>query len=266
MEYSLDVPGATIHYRLRGDGPPLLVLGGGYANADTLAPLVDELAAHYTVLTHDRRGQARSPRSGGTASITEHAEDVARLLSELGEVPVAVYGSSIGALIALELTARHPELVHTLVALEPPDTGLLDGALRERADADLLGADRAFRESGAMAGLARFGAFAGVDPRDREDGVVLEDPRERMADLEYFLGEECAAIAAHHVDVEALKAAPTRIVPVSGVNSADLWVRVCAVELAARLGVPWQGVPGAHNGDMFRPHAFAARLRELLAG
>lgn len=264
MEYTLAAPGASIHYRLRGTGPLLLVLGGGFANADTLTPLADELARDHTVLTHDRRGQARSPRDGGTASIAEHAEDAARLLAAVSPEPAAVYGSSIGAIIGLELAARHPGRVHTLIALEPPSVALLGGT-RERAEAELASVQRAFGESGAMAGLARFGVIAAVDPADREDGVPLEDPRGRMADLEYFLGEECAAIAAHHLDPDVLKGLSTRVMPVSGEKSAELWLRECATALAARLGVGWSTVPGAHNGDMFRPRAFAARLRELLA-
>lgn len=250
-------------HHLRGSGPLLVVLGGGYANADTLGPLAGHLATDHTVLTHDRRGQSRSP-GAGPVSVGGHADDLAEMLASVADGPAAVYGCSIGALIGLELTARHPELVHTLVAYEPPSPSLLPEPWRTRANADILGAEQAFRDAGAWAGLGRFGEFAAVDPADREDDVELEDPHPRMADLEFFLGEEVPVTRAHELDLDALAKAPARIVPVSGEKSADLWLRRCTTELAARLDVPWHEVPGAHNGDMFRPRAFAARLRELL--
>jgi pimeloyl-ACP methyl ester carboxylesterase len=54
------VPGGEIYYRSEGSGPPLVLIGGGPSDADTLAPLAGELAPSRTVITYDRRGYSRS--------------------------------------------------------------------------------------------------------------------------------------------------------------------------------------------------------------
>src|SRR5260370_27412045 len=54
------------------------------------------------------------------------ADDLSRLLTHLDAGPAAVLGSSGGAVSALALVQAHPELVHTVIAHEPPLHQLLD--------------------------------------------------------------------------------------------------------------------------------------------
>jgi pimeloyl-ACP methyl ester carboxylesterase len=56
---TLEVPGARLHYELRGHGP-LVALVGAPMDA-TFAPLADLLAVDHLVLTIDPRGVNRSP-------------------------------------------------------------------------------------------------------------------------------------------------------------------------------------------------------------
>jgi pimeloyl-ACP methyl ester carboxylesterase len=58
--HSVPVPGGTIYYRTQGSGPPLVLIGGGPSNADTLSALAAHLATARTVITYDRRGYSRS--------------------------------------------------------------------------------------------------------------------------------------------------------------------------------------------------------------
>ena len=57
---TLEVPGARLHYEVRGTGP-LLVLVGAPMDARSFGPLADLLADDHTVLTTDPRGINRSP-------------------------------------------------------------------------------------------------------------------------------------------------------------------------------------------------------------
>ena len=57
---TLDVPGARLHYEVRGRGP-LLAPVGAPMGADAFAPLADLLAVDHTVLTADPRGIGHSP-------------------------------------------------------------------------------------------------------------------------------------------------------------------------------------------------------------
>ena len=106
---SLDVPGARLHYEVRGDGPLVLVIGSPMAAAD-FAPLAHALAGDHTVVTYDPRGLADStiddPRQDATPEL--RADDVAAIIDALGAGPADVFGSSGGAVTGLALVARHP--------------------------------------------------------------------------------------------------------------------------------------------------------------
>jgi len=86
-------------------------------------------------VTYDRRGLSRSILDAPAESLTisTHSDDAHRLLAELTNQPALVFGSSIGALVGLDLVARHPEQVRVLVAHEPPTWELLPDAERDRA-------------------------------------------------------------------------------------------------------------------------------------
>ena len=56
---SVTVPGARLHYEVRGTGPLVLVIGSPMASAE-FAPLADALAGDHTVVTYDPRGYADS--------------------------------------------------------------------------------------------------------------------------------------------------------------------------------------------------------------
>jgi len=117
----LPVPGARLHYKIRGNGPLLLLLQGGDGDADGTDALTDHLTSRYTVLSYDRRGLSRSPASDPAAAIdiATHSEDASRLLAALTSDPALVPGTSIGAVPGLDLISRHPGQVRLLVAHEP---------------------------------------------------------------------------------------------------------------------------------------------------
>src|SRR5262245_15270738 len=122
---TLEVPGANLYHEVRGSGPVLLLICGGVYDAAGYAGLAQRLADRYTVVTYDRRGNSRSPLDGPPEhqSIEVHGDDAHRVLSAVGvtaDEPAYVFGNSSGAMIGLELAARHPEQVRTLVAHEPP--------------------------------------------------------------------------------------------------------------------------------------------------
>ena len=61
---TLQVPGASLYYEVRGSGPVLLMMPGGPADATTFRPLESELASRYTVVTYDPRGLSHSKLEG----------------------------------------------------------------------------------------------------------------------------------------------------------------------------------------------------------
>ena len=123
--YTLDAPGAVLHYDVRDPSQastePVLLIIGSPMGADGFTTL----AGHFTdrtVVTYDPRSAGRSKRTDGASETTpdEHADDLHRLISALDAGPVDIFASSGGAVNALALVAKHPEQVRTLVAHEPP--------------------------------------------------------------------------------------------------------------------------------------------------
>jgi pimeloyl-ACP methyl ester carboxylesterase len=125
--HTLKVPGATLYYETRGSGPVLLMIMGGFGDAGGFEEVASFLANNYTVVTYDPRGNSRSPLDGPAEDqqIAVHSEDARRLLETVSSKPVAVFGTSSGAIVGLDLIARHPTLVSRLVVHEPPLLELL---------------------------------------------------------------------------------------------------------------------------------------------
>ena len=123
----VEVIGASIHYQVSGHGPTLLLLSPGDGDADVFSGLVPLLDG-FTVVTGDWRGQGRSAilDPAEPVTIATHADDMARVLVAVTTHAARVFGAGLGAAIGLELVARHPHRVSTLVAFEPSLPTLLD--------------------------------------------------------------------------------------------------------------------------------------------
>ena len=263
----LPVPGATLHYKMRGEGPLLLLVQGGDGDADGMDALADQLIDSYTVLSYDRRGLSRSPVSDRSApvSMSTHSEDAARLLAAVTDEPALVFGASLGAVLGLDLISRHPGQVGLLVAHEPPLPGLLPEPERGQGIRDQEEVEELYRRRGIAAAMQKFVALAGLSFDDREPDVSVPQPRpERMANLELFLSRDAPAVHRYQLDRSALQEVAARIVPAAGGNTEAFPGR-CAQGLASELGRPLAEFPGGHSGFMMRPRAFGARLRAVLA-
>ncbi|MFF0454837.1 alpha/beta fold hydrolase [Nocardia africana] len=111
--------------KLRGHGLILLLLPGGAGDVGTYDRPADHLATSFRVLTYDRRGQSRSTTPSEDVTIGTHAGDAAAVLAAVTSDPALVFGSSIGAVIAVELVLTHPGAVSRAVVHEPPISALL---------------------------------------------------------------------------------------------------------------------------------------------
>jgi pimeloyl-ACP methyl ester carboxylesterase len=86
-----------------------------------------------------------------------HADDAAALLSAVSEEPAYVYGNSGGGTIGLDLVARHPGLVRTLVAHETFLIEVLPDSAKWRSRLDDL--SETYRTEGVFAAMGKFGAM-----------------------------------------------------------------------------------------------------------
>lgn len=119
MDKTLSRDGTLIAYRRRGDGPPVILVGGALGTAATEAPLAALLAARFSVVTYDRRGRGSSG-DGKPYAVEREVEDLAALIERVGS-RVSVFGMSSGGALALEAAASGLP-VDLLAVYEPPYT------------------------------------------------------------------------------------------------------------------------------------------------
>lgn len=111
--------GCALYFEETGDGVPILLIPPSGSTASTWGSVVDELARVGRVISYDRRGYARS--GGGPArALSKHTADAAAILDSLGAAPAVIVGTSAGAMIAVDLAVRRPDLVQAVVEHEGP--------------------------------------------------------------------------------------------------------------------------------------------------
>jgi len=280
----LNTAEADIAYDVHGplptaDGrPPLFMIGqpmtaGGFGTLASYFP-------DRTVVTYDPRGLGRSTRSDGRVdnAPTTQATDVHAVIEALGAGPVEVFASSGGAVTALALVAAYPDDVVTLVAHEPPLISVLpDAPAAERARAAMRDA---YEAKGSGAGMAAFMAmaswqgefteefFAQPTPDPTAFGMSTEDDGARDDPL---LSDRSWPITSYRPDMEALTAAPTRVVVAVGEESEGLFTGRTATATADLLGQRATVFPSHHGGFLGdesgypgQPDAFARKLRAVL--
>jgi pimeloyl-ACP methyl ester carboxylesterase len=280
--HTLDVPGATLTYDVRRtDSPaPVLVLIGWPMGASGFVTLASHFPDH-TVVTYDPRGVERSRKADPASPSTpdQHADDLHRIIAEVGMGPVDLFASSGGAVNALALVAKHPEQVRTLVAHEPPLASILPD--REGAMAATQAIADTYQRSGFGPAMAQFIVAVGYKgpmtldyaaqpaPDPAMFGLPTEDDGTRTDPL---LGQNIVTCTHYEPDFDALRAASTRIVFAAGVESEGQMASRGAFAVAERLDTAPVMFPSDHGGFLGGeygqagdPDAFAAKLREVLA-
>lgn len=281
----LHAPGADLTYDVRRNDdstePPLLIVGSpmGAAGFTTLAGHF----ADRTVVTYDPRGAGRSHRTDGATEtrVEEHAEDLHRLIQEVGAHWVDMFASSGGAVNALALVAKHPEDVRTLVAHEPPAATALPD--RDAILAVCRDIRTTYHRVGFGPAMAKFIALVSVTgplPDDYLDrpapdpaafGLPTGDDGSRTDPL---VGQNIVTCNAFEHDFDALRAASTRIVIAVGEESSQALAGRAGAAVAKRLHRQPVTFPGGHDGFSGgefgyapgKPAEFAAKLREVLSG
>lgn len=281
--HTLQVPGATITYDIRGPlpttgRPPLLMIGqpmdaSGFATLSSFFP-------ERTVVTYDPRGLGRSTRNDGSSENDPEvqAEDLHALIGALGAGPAEVFASSGGAVTGLALVSAHPEDVLTLVAHEPPMLAVLPDA--DRAFAAEHAVQETYHAKGSGAGLAHFIAltmwhgeftdeYAGQPAPDPASfGMPTVDDGSRDDPL---LSGVSNPVTRYRPNLAALRSASTRVVIAAGIQSVDMLTWRTSAAVAEALGQPLTifpshhgGFVGGEHGQAGEPEAFAVKLHEVL--
>jgi pimeloyl-ACP methyl ester carboxylesterase len=256
------VNGAELHYELRGVGAPVLLIMGATGDGGAFERFAHCLADEFTAITYDRRGNGRSPRPPGwdTTSPEEQAGDAAGLLDALGLAPAAVFGTSSGAIFALDLLIHHPQSTRGAVLHEPALFPLFDHPheMRDRLTALI---SEGMKSGGRPAALEAFIRFVAGDANWERLRASLG---ERLpASAETYFGVESGSFDSYLPEDEALAAiaAPVQVL-VSDGSPAPF--AQAAGRLAESLGVEITRTPGTHFPYLDHPDEVAQTVKPFL--
>jgi pimeloyl-ACP methyl ester carboxylesterase len=130
METVTSRDGTTIAFDRLGEGPPVVLVSGGSTDRQSNAVVADLVAPHFTAFNYDRRGRGDS---GDTMpyAVDREVEDIDGVVAAAGG-SVFLYGSSSGAVLALDAAYQLKGKITKLALWEPPF--VLDPAARPPAD------------------------------------------------------------------------------------------------------------------------------------
>ena len=216
--------GVALHYEERGEGSPLLVIHAMGSDARAWEPGLGELAAAGArAIAYDRRGYGSSgaPQPYAATTVQEQAQDATALLEALGAAPALLVGDGFGALIALELLVRRPELAVAAVLCDLPLYAYV------RAATEILAAERFELEQALRAGgpEAAVGAWLG----DRVDQAA----RERAAGSHVGFFADYSGLASWSPSRRELRAIAQPVAVLTG--AASPLHTVAAADAAAEL-------------------------------
>jgi pimeloyl-ACP methyl ester carboxylesterase len=111
----VELNGVRTWYDARGDGPPLVLLHGGFSDARDFAGNLDTLADRFRLFLPERRGHGHSPDVEGPITYDALAQDMIAFIEQVAGPPVHLAGYSDGATVGTLVALRRPDLIRRLV-------------------------------------------------------------------------------------------------------------------------------------------------------
>ena len=116
--------GATIHVRVGGKGPAVVLLHGYGETGDMWAPMAADLMRDHTVVVPDLRGLGLSSKPAGGFDKKNQAGDVAGVLDALKIAKADLVTHDIGNMVGFAFAALHPDRVGKFVLIDAPVPGV----------------------------------------------------------------------------------------------------------------------------------------------
>ncbi len=160
---NLQVNGIDISYRRAGNGSPLMFVHGGAEDSRTWTPQLKALSDEFTVVAWDEPEAGRSSDVPDNFELSDYADCLAGLITQLELAPVHLVGLSWGSTVSLELYWRHPHLVRTMI-LAGGYTGWTGSLGEEEAQARLAGVRKMLGAPDNQLDPTLPGLFAGEPP------------------------------------------------------------------------------------------------------
>jgi pimeloyl-ACP methyl ester carboxylesterase len=120
----IETDGATIHTRVGGQGPAVVMLHGFGDTGDMWAPLASALIANRTLVVPDLRGMGLSSHPERGYDKKTQGQDMARLLDRLGIDKADLVTHDIGNMVGYAFAAQYPMRVTRWVVMDAPLPGI----------------------------------------------------------------------------------------------------------------------------------------------
>ncbi|MDN3669392.1 alpha/beta hydrolase [Echinicola jeungdonensis] len=117
----MEVNGYNFKVVDQGSGDPVVFVHGSISDWRTWKRPLETFGQSYHAIAYSRRFHWPNEEipEGADYSFLQHVEDLHEILKSLGK-PVHLIGHSYGALVSLFLAIKAPDLLKTLVLMEPP--------------------------------------------------------------------------------------------------------------------------------------------------
>lgn len=214
-----------------GDGPLLLCLHALWMQGATFQPMAERLFPGWRVVAPDFRGHGQSDRASDYSRDAIDA-DLVSLITQIGAGPAAIIGNSIGGTFAIQLAARHPDLVRGIVNEE--------GQIAHEGDLPFMDSWRGnFPDRTAFARAAGH-LYASLAPSVVENpdgtvglGIEVDDLKAILASLKAGFEDDWQRVRCP-------------VMVVAGADSKAVPRQVLQDMVTARPGTQFAAVPGSH--------------------
>jgi pimeloyl-ACP methyl ester carboxylesterase len=250
-----------------GEGPRLVLVGGGLTGWASWAPHAERLAVTRTVarlqLLNVEFGLKDRP-TPADYSVALESRAMAAALDALGWTePLDIVAWSYGALITLHFALDHPERVRSLTLIEPPAVWVLPG--HGRGDP---GVEALHRLAGAIshdvteADLELFLRTVGLVPPGAEPHTLPQWPGwvEHRRSLRSGL-----APLVHRDEPARLRAFDRPVLLVSGTGTAPFLRRIHDTLAALLPAARTSEMPAGHAPQLVSPDRFLDEVRRFQA-
>ncbi|MGY4534424.1 pimeloyl-ACP methyl ester carboxylesterase [Pseudomonas sp. TE3786] len=116
--------GVTLHVRVGGHGPAVVLIHGFGDTGDMWEPLAADLSRDHTVVVPDLRGMGLSSIPASGYDKKTQAGDIRGLLTKLNIDHAVIVGHDIGTMVAYAYAARYPQQTERLVVMDAPVPGI----------------------------------------------------------------------------------------------------------------------------------------------
>jgi len=121
---TIEANGTTIHVRVGGQGPAVVMLHGFGTTGDMWGHLASALIKDHAIIVPDLRGLGLSSRPDGGYDKKNQAADIVGVLDALGVGTFELVTHDIGIMVGYAVAATYPERVGRWVAIDAPLPGI----------------------------------------------------------------------------------------------------------------------------------------------